>query len=218
MKAAEIGGLILAGGRGARMGDVDKGLVPLDGRPLVAHVRARLAPQVGAIWVSANRNADRYAEYGRVVADMPAHAGWQGPLAGVAAGLSAATLPWIATVPCDTPFLPPDLVSRLAQGLARSWENARGDTHSDADPDTAPRIAVASAGGRRQAVCMLLPRALLPDLLHFLASGGRKVEAWQTRAGCVEVPFDDAPGAFMNVNTPGDLIAARGQDNQCWKS
>ncbi|OZI21499.1 molybdenum cofactor guanylyltransferase [Bordetella genomosp. 9] len=195
IEAAHIAGLILAGGRGSRMGDMDKGCALLRGRPMVEHVAARLAPQVGALLISANRNLDRYAEYGKVVADDPAHGQWQGPLAGVAAGLVASRCPWIATAPCDVPFLPVDMVARLRQAL-----QAHGG----------PRLAVACSAGRRQPVCMLLSRELLPDLLRYLAEGGRKVETWQSRVGCVEVPFDDQPHAFLNVNTERDLSAADG--------
>ena len=191
--AAGIGGLILAGGRGARMGEADKGWVELAGRPLVAHVAARLAPQVDALLVSANRNADRYAAYGRVVPDAPALDAWSGPLAGVAAGLAAWTGEWLVTVPCDTPFLPTDLAARL---LAAA--------HAAGAP-----LAVAAAGGRRHSVCMAVRTALLADLDDYLRGGERKVELWQARVGAVEVVFNEDPGAFLNVNTPQDLAVAR---------
>jgi len=192
--AAGIGGLILAGGRGVRMGEADKGWLDLAGRPLVAHVAARLAPQVQALLVSANRNADRYAAYGRVVPDAPARAAGAGPLAGVAAGLAAWAGEWLVTVPCDTPFLPIDLAARLLAA---------------ADAASAP-LAVACAGGRRHSVCMAVRTALAADLDDYLRGGDRKVELWQARVGAVEVSFDDAPQAFLNVNTPGGLGRARG--------
>ena len=114
----DVTGIVLAGGMGRRMGGVDKGLVPLAGRPLVAHVLERLAPQAGAIIVNANQNRDRYAAYGHpVVADEVG--GFAGPLAGLHAGMTAATTPYVVTVPCDSPFLPGDLVARLAAGLER---------------------------------------------------------------------------------------------------
>jgi molybdenum cofactor guanylyltransferase len=196
IEAARIAGLILAGGRGSRMGEVDKGCALLRGRPMVEHVAARFAPQVGALLISANRNLERYSEYGKVVPDDPSHGQWQGPLAGVAAGLMASRCPWIATTPCDVPFLPLDMVARLCQALEA--------------PDSGARLAVACIGGRRQPVCMLVSRELLPDLLGYLAEGGRKVDAWQSRVGCVEVPFDDQPDAFRNVNTERDLADANG--------
>lgn len=185
-------GLILAGGRAVRMGEADKGLLMLAGRPLVAHVAQRLAPQVQPLFISANRNAGRYAQYGRVLTDDPAFDAWPGPLAGVAAGLRAWSGPWLVVAPCDTPFLPRDLAARLI-GAAQ----AQG----------AP-LAVACAGGRRHSVCMALRTSLADDLRDYLQGGDRKVDLWQARVGGVEVGFDDAPHAFLNVNTPEELSAA----------
>jgi molybdopterin-guanine dinucleotide biosynthesis protein A len=188
--------LILAGGQGARMAKQDKGLVLLNGEPMVAHVARRLAPQVGRLIISANRHAERYAQYGTVVADgEPALGDFQGPLVGVAAGLAAALAAdddWVVAVPCDTPFLPLDLATRLI-GAAVS---AR-----------AP-LAYAMAGGQRHAACMALRPSLLPDLRAYLLAGDRKVGLWQARVGGVAACFDDAPDAFMNVNTPEELAAA----------
>lgn len=186
--SAGVAGLILAGGRAERMGGTDKGLLPWRGRPLVAHVRDRLAPQAGEIFVSANRNAEAYAAYGTVVADLPELAGFQGPLAGVASALPRVAAGWLAVAPCDTPLLPRDMVARLLDAASAA---------------RAP-LAVARAGGRRQPVCMALNVSLADDLLDYLRGGGRRVDAWQARAGAVEVPFDDA-AAFFNVNTPQDM-------------
>ena len=112
----EITGIVLAGGQGRRMGGVDKGLVQLDGKPLAQHVISRLAPQVGTLIVNANQNAERYAAFGYpVVAD--AVGGFAGPLAGLHAGMAQADGTYVATAPCDSPFLPADLVSRLAAAL-----------------------------------------------------------------------------------------------------
>lgn len=190
----QVAGLILAGGQGSRMQGSDKGLVPLRGEPLVAHVARRLAPQVGPLILSANRNAETYARYGRVVADDTDELGaWQGPLAGLAVGLAAAApCEWLVVVPCDTPFLPADLALRLI-AVAR----AAG----------AP-LAYAMAGGQRHPACMALRTSLLPALRDYLASGERKVGLWQSRVGGVGAPFDDAPGAFMNLNTSEELAAA----------
>jgi len=186
----DITGGILAGGRGERFGGVDKGLEILGGLPLVAHVVARLAPQVGRIHVSANRNLGRYADHAeRVVTD--ALAGQPGPLAGIAALLAVCPSPWLLVVPCDTPFLPADLVSRLVTAAPA--------------PDT---IVVARAAGRLQPVHALLPRALVADVEAFLAGGGRRVEDWQARHPCLTVKFDDADDCFFNVNNVADL--ARG--------
>jgi molybdenum cofactor guanylyltransferase len=190
----QVAGLILAGGQGSRMRGSDKGLVLLRGEPLVAHVARRLAPQVGQLLLSANRNADSYARYGRVVADDTDELGaWQGPLAGLAAGLAAAApCEWLVVTPCDTPFLPADLAQRLIAAA-----QAAG----------AP-LAYVVAGGQRHPACMALRASLLPALRDYLAAGERKVGLWQSRVGGVGAPFDDAPGAFMNLNTPEELAAA----------
>lgn len=190
-----IAGLILAGGQGARMNRQDKGLAELRGEPLVAHVARRLAPQVARLIVSANRHADRYAQYGEVVADgEPQLGAWQGPLVGVAAGLAAASAEeWLVVAPCDTPFLPVDMAARLIAAA-----RAAG----------AP-LAYAAAGGQRHSACMALRTSLLPGLLEYLRGGDRKVGLWQARAGAVETRFDEAPPhAFMNVNTPEELAQA----------
>lgn len=190
----QVAGLILAGGQGSRMRGSDKGLVLLRGEPLVAHVARRLAPQVGPLLLSANRNADSYARYGRVVADDTDELGaWQGPLAGLAAGLAAAApCEWLVVTPCDTPFLPADLAQRLIAAAQTAG---------------AP-LAYAVAGGQRHPACMALRASLLPALREYLAAGERKVGLWQSRVGGVGAPFDDAPGAFMNLNTPEELAAA----------
>ncbi|WP_424625141.1 molybdenum cofactor guanylyltransferase MobA [Achromobacter marplatensis] len=191
---AGVAGLILAGGQGARMNQQDKGLVLLHGQPMVAHVARRLAPQVGRLIISANRHQARYAQYGQVVEDgEPELGAFQGPLLGIAAGLAAAAQDdWLVVVPCDTPFLPADLAARLI-GAA---ESAR-----------AP-LAYAAANGQRHSACMAVRTALLSDLRAYLRGGDRKVGLWQARAGGVEARFDDAPDAFMNVNTPEELAVA----------
>ncbi|HEY0295065.1 MAG TPA: molybdenum cofactor guanylyltransferase MobA [Bordetella sp.] len=187
-----VGGLILAGGRGSRLREADKGWLMLAGLPLVDHVAQRLAPQVDTLLISANRNPERYAQYGQVLADDPLFGAWSGPLAGVAAGLRAWSGPWLVVAPCDTPFLPRDMAARLIDAA-----QARG----------AP-LAVARAAGRRHSVCMALRTSLADDLRDYLQGGDRKVEHWQTRVGGVEADFDDAPHAFFNINTPEDLAAA----------
>ncbi|MGE8617173.1 MAG: molybdenum cofactor guanylyltransferase MobA [Achromobacter spanius] len=204
LASARIAGLILAGGQGARMAKQDKGLVLLNGEPMVAHVARRLAPQVGRLIISANRHAERYAQYGTVVADGEPELGdFQGPLVGVAAGLAAALNAgsaaastadddWLVAVPCDTPFLPADLAARLIAAAVSAQ---------------AP-LAYAMAGGQRHAACMALRPSLLPDLRAYLLAGDRKVGLWQARVGGVAACFDDAPDAFMNVNTPEELAAA----------
>lgn len=189
--ASDVTGLVLAGGLGRRMsGDgsgLDKGLLVLRGRPMVAHVIERFAPQVVTLLINANHNANAYRAFGHpVVADDIE--GFAGPLAGVHAGLRAARTPLLATVPCDTPLLPADLVARLAGAL-----DAAG-----AD------VAVARCGAQPHPVFLLARRSLLPHLEAFLATGRRRVDAWYASLRVAEVDFGDA-AAFVNVNTPEDL-------------
>ncbi len=191
MNILDVTGLVLAGGQGRRMGGVDKGLVELDGKPLVAHVIARLVPQVGALVISANQNHDRYASFGYPVVadDVP---GYAGPLAGLHAGLARAVTPYVATAPCDSPFLPPDLVVRLAEGMARSKA----------------QVAVAQTHGQPHPVFALVDRSVLPHLASFLEGGGRKVDAWHATLAVATVRFDDCADAFRNINTQDELDAA----------
>jgi molybdopterin-guanine dinucleotide biosynthesis protein A len=186
-----ITGIVLAGGMGRRMGGVDKGLVPLDGRPMVAHVIARLAPQVGSLVINANQNRERYEALGYpVVADDVG--GFAGPLAGLHAGMTRATTAYVVTTPCDSPFLPQDLVARLAAGLAR--ERAQ--------------LAVAYTGAQPHPVFALVDRGVLPHLAAFLRDGGRKIDAWYATLAVAAVPFDDCEAAFRNINTQDELAAA----------
>jgi len=188
----EITGVILAGGRGQRMGGVDKGLQDLDGRPLVQWVLARLVPQVDAVVINANQNLARYTALGyRVLPD--AIRDFAGPLAGLHAALSQATTPLLLTVPCDSPFLPDDLAQRLRAAL-----EAQG-----------AELAVARTGDRVQRAFCLTRRAILPKLEAFLDSGERKVGLWHASLKLAEVAFDDEADGFRNINTPEDLAAAR---------
>jgi molybdopterin-guanine dinucleotide biosynthesis protein A len=170
------------------MGGVDKGWVELDGRPLVQRVLERFVPQVGQVLISANRNRERYAALGHeVIADvMPDHAG---PLAGLHAAFAHARYDLIATVPCDSPWFPLDLVERLRAGLERS---------------RAP-VAVARSGGRLHPVFLLCRKSVAEELEAYLAKGGRKAENWCTTLQCEQVDFDDQTDAFRNINTPADL-------------
>ena len=190
--SATITGLILAGGRGQRMGGVDKGLQPWRGLPLVDHALARLAPQVCEVMISANRNVAQYAtRVARVLADDSDD--FPGPLAGILAGLRASTTPWLAVVPCDCPRLPLDLFERLAIAAT----SARGAVvQRDQGID----------GLRLEPVCCLLPTSAAADLARYLAEGGRKVEGWVSRHAA-PVLFDrvDDEAAFANVNTLEDL-------------
>jgi molybdopterin-guanine dinucleotide biosynthesis protein A len=194
--ADAITGLVLAGGRGARLGGVDKGLQPWGGRPLAAHAVDRLAAQVREVMVSANRHPAAYAALaGRVLAD--AEAGFPGPLAGILEGLRAARTPWLAVVPCDAPRLPADLVARLAAGLG----GARGAVARRPGADGRPRL---------EPVCCLLATALADDLAGFLAAGERKAAAWIARhAAPVDFDRPDDARAFANFNT-WDELAGQG--------
>ncbi|WIM06055.1 MAG: molybdenum cofactor guanylyltransferase [Candidatus Nitricoxidivorans perseverans] len=186
LAAEAVTGLILAGGQGRRMGGADKGLIDFRGRPMVAHVIERLAPQVDRLILSANRNEAAYAAFGLpVVSDRIAN--FPGPLAGVQAGLAACETPLLATAPCDAPHLPPDLVARLRAALA-------GDA----------MIAVARTARGTHPVFMLCRREALPKLEQWLASGERGFGAWQRRMAAVEVDFEDE-AAFANINTPEEL-------------
>jgi molybdopterin-guanine dinucleotide biosynthesis protein A len=184
----EVTGLVLAGGRGSRMGGVDKGLVPFRGRPLVAHVIDRLAPQVDEILVNANRNPGDYARFGhRVIADEIE--GFAGPLAGFERGLAHAHGELVATSPCDSPFLPADLVARLRESLQLHGAD----------------LAVAKTGAQPHPVFCLMRRGVHASLRAFLASGQRKIDRWYAGLRVVEVPFDDEEEAFANVNTSQEL-------------
>jgi molybdopterin-guanine dinucleotide biosynthesis protein A len=189
-----ITGLVLAGGQGRRMGGVDKGLQPLRGRPMAEWVIERLAPQVDEVVVNANANLERYAALGhRVVSD--AVGGFAGPLAGLHAGLAAARHPLLVTVPCDSPFLPLDLVARLRAGLERDGCD----------------LAVAKTGDQPHPVFSLVRASVLPHLAAFLEGGGRKIDAWYATLAVVEVSFDDQAEAFSNINTRAELAEHEGR-------
>jgi molybdenum cofactor guanylyltransferase len=181
-----VSGIVLAGGQGRRMGGVDKGLQQLRGKPMVEWVLARLAPQVAEIIVNANQNIQTYERYGhRVVSDEIA--GFAGPLAGLHAGLKACAHPLVVTVPCDSPFLPSDLVSRLTDSLGEN------------------QLAVAKTGEQPHPVFALMKRQVRESLEAFLAAGGRKIDAWYAALKVVEVSFDDEADAFRNINTLEEL-------------
>jgi molybdenum cofactor guanylyltransferase len=184
----EVTGLVLAGGRGTRMGGIDKGLVEIEGRTLVELVIDRLRPQVGPMLISANRNLVRYRAFGFPVL-LDADEGLEpfpGPLAGMLAGLRAAATPWVATAPCDAPFLPADLVAHLAEALAGA------------------RAAVAYVGEKVQPVFCLLHVDLADDLATAVAHGERRAEAWLRGIGAAPALFLVAEN-FANLNTLQDL-------------
>jgi molybdopterin-guanine dinucleotide biosynthesis protein A len=184
-----VTGIVLAGGQGRRMGSVDKGLQLLHGKPMVAHVLARLAPQVSDIIINANQNLEAYGAFGhRVVPD--AIGGFAGPLAGLHAGLGAASHALALTVPCDSPFLPPDLFSRLEKALGEN------------------DLAVAKTGDQPHPVFCLARVSVRDHLSKFLSAGGRKIDAWYSTLNVIEVAFDDEADAFRNINTREELNSA----------
>lgn len=181
-----VSGIVLAGGQGRRMGGVDKGLQLLRGKPMIEWALERLAPQVSEIIVNANQNLQFYGNYGhRVVPDEIT--GFAGPLAGLHAGLKAASNPLVVTVPCDSPFLPFDLVSRLQKSLGEN------------------DLAVAKTGDQPHPVFALMKSRVRESLEAFLAAGGRKIDAWYAALKVVEVSFDDEADAFRNINTLDEL-------------
>lgn len=193
MQTQQITGLILAGGRGSRMGNVDKGLQLFRGAPMALHVLMRLAPQVGDVLINANQNLGPYEGFG-VPVWPDAMQGHAGPLAGLQTGLLHCDTDYMVTAPCDSPFLPNDLVARLAQGLEA------------AQADLAVAVTAGGTDGRRQShpVFCLLKAALLPHLTDFLAGGGRKIDAWYASLAVAEVLFEDET-AFRNINTVDEL-------------
>ncbi len=187
----DITGLILAGGRGSRMGGVDKGLQNYRGMPLALHALLRLAPQVGQVMISANRNLGAYESMGVPVWPDPLP-DYAGPLAGWLAGLEHCTTPYLMTVPCDTPDFPADLVERLAHALAT------------ADAEIAMAATREAGEVRAQPVFSLMKSDLLESLTAFVRSGQSKIMRWAGQHRCAEVVFDDA-SAFFNANTLAEL-------------
>ncbi len=186
----DVTGLVLAGGRGERMEGRDKGLVPLGQSTLVEHVLHRLAPQVGQLLINANRNRDRYAAFGFLVVPDE-NFEFAGPLAGILSGLKHAPTPWLAVTPCDSPFIPNNLVARLTAAI-----------------DSPQTIAMVSLEGEPQPVFALIPTVLRDSLADFLAGDQRKITRWYGHHRCLEVDFSADAQSFMNVNTAEDHAAA----------
>ncbi|HEY6510976.1 MAG TPA: molybdenum cofactor guanylyltransferase MobA [Burkholderiaceae bacterium] len=188
---ADITGLVLAGGRGSRMGGVDKGLQNHHGVPLALHALLRLQPQVGEVMINANRNLGAYESMGvpvwpDVQSDFP------GPLAGVLVGLERCETPYLVTVPCDTPNFPLDLVERLALALVAE----QADLAMAATREKGELMA--------QPVFCLLKAELLESLVKYLHEGQRKIDRWTALHRVATVAFDDA-SAFDNANTVEEL-------------
>ncbi|MCA3237826.1 MAG: molybdenum cofactor guanylyltransferase MobA [Curvibacter sp.] len=200
IRPQDITGLILAGGRGSRMGGVDKGLQNFNGLPLALHTLMRLQLQAGPVMINANRNLSAYESFGvEVWPDVLTD--YAGPLAGFLTGLERCETPWLLTVPCDTPRFPIDLASRLAAALER--EGAQIAMAAGREADEQGQVQV-----RTQPVFCLLSVNLLESLAAFTKEGGRKIDAWTAQHRTVVVPFDQ-PGddalAFSNANTLAEL-------------
>ncbi len=191
---AEITGLILAGGRAQRMGGIDKGLVSFAGKPLIEHAIARLIPQVTTILINANRNHDRYAQYGHaVIADH--HPDFAGPLAGFAAGLEHCNTEYLLSVPCDSPVFPLNLSEQLLKEMISTQSDLVYASSVDAMGTT-----------WSQPVFCLMRRSVQQSLQAFLDQGGRKIDRWFEALPSSTVVFADE-AAFANTNTPEELQA-----------
>ena len=192
----DVTGLVLAGGRGTRMGGADKGLQNFRGIPLALHTLMRLGAQVGEVMINANRNLSAYEAFGAPV--WPdAIADYAGPLAGFLTGLERCDTGYLVTVPCDTPLFPQDLVARLAEALEREGAEIAMAAAREEDGTV-----------RAQPVFSLLRRELMESLVRFTQGGGRKIDAWTGQHKTVVVPFDragDDPRAFFNANTLAEL-------------
>ncbi|MFT5395723.1 MAG: molybdopterin-guanine dinucleotide biosynthesis protein A [Gammaproteobacteria bacterium] len=188
---SDVTGVILAGGQARRMGGQDKGLVMLDGIPMVEIIIDVFKPQTAKLLINANRNHDRYAQYGlELVADELS--GYCGPLAGMASALKTINTDYMVTAPCDSPFIPLDLVQRLADAL----ENKSTE------------ISVAHDGERIQPVFCMLKKTLLESLTDYLAAGERKIDRWFKQHDFAIADFSDKPETFDNINTLEDVESA----------
>ena len=196
IKLQDISAIILAGGRGTRMGGVDKGMQNFNGTPLALHAALRLQMQqggpLGDVMINANRNLAAYEAFG-VPVWPDSLADYAGPLAGFLTGLERCETSYLVTLPCDTPLFPLDLVQRLAQALEREGAQIAMVAAPEEDGQL-----------RAQPVFCLLHRELLESLVRFTAAGGRKIDQWTAQHKTVLVPFDapgDDPKAFFNANT-----------------
>lgn len=179
-EAGPVSAIVLAGGRGRRMGNRDKGLIEINGKKLIEHVVSRLQAQVAEFVISCNRNADVYGKYGETVGDR--EAGFAGPLMGILSAADTASHDLCLVVPCDMPALPADLVGRLFSAIGKH------------------EAAVAHDGDRMQPLVMLVRKRLIAEIGPYLAGGNSSVKGWLEERDIVEVDFSDQPEAFVNVN------------------
>jgi len=192
----DVTGVILAGGRGSRMGGADKGLQAFRGMPMALFTLLRLAPQVGEVMINANRNLAAYESFG-VPVWPDGLADYAGPLAGFLTALERCETGYLLTVPCDTPLFPQDLAARLAEALERDGADIAMAAAREEDGQL-----------RAQPVFSLLRHDLMDSLVHFTQGGGRKIDAWTAQHRTVLVPFNregDDPHAFANANTLAEL-------------
>lgn len=193
----DITGLVLAGGRSSRMqrgsgNDIDKGLLLLNGMPLVEHAVRHLQPYVDSVLISANRHLDDYARYGRVISDSPCFGEYAGPLAGIATALQLIATPWMFVLPTDVAGLPDDLVSRLS--------------HVAYNSDS--RLIYAKFGSHDQPLCAMMRTSLRQPVRDFLEQGGRRVHEWMANHNAQIVSFQEPTSGVVNINTPEDLWRA----------
>ena len=188
IKHDDTAGLILAGGKAQRMGGNDKGLIELHGQAMIRYIIDALRPQVNHIMINANRNIDQYSKFGYLVVKDNIN-DYQGPLAGFASGLTHCPVDYIATAPCDGPFLASDYVDRLKTAAINNDTN----------------LSVAFDGQRLQPVYALIHKDLLSSLLQFLAAGDRKIDRWYEQHAFAKADFSDISSMFTNINTPQDL-------------
>lgn len=188
-KAHSVTGVILAGGKGQRMGGQDKGLLEYQQQPLVQHIINRLSTQVDTLVINANRNIDRYQQFGHSVIE-DSLSGFHGPLAGMHSVMEACTTEYILTVPCDSPTISSQLRQRMMEVLLINQAD----------------IAVAHDGNRIQPVFCLIACSLKDDLERYLKQGDRKIDLWFKQHKLVEVDFSDQPDSFINFNHPEDII------------
>ncbi len=189
-----ITGVILAGGQARRMHGQDKGLLQLNNSSLISLIIKKLEQQVATIIINANRNLEEYSRFDYpVISDTLS--GYCGPLAGIASALQHCQTDYLVTVPCDSPFIPEDLVMRLAANMQKQKSE----------------ISVATTGERMQPVFSMMKTKLLPSLQAYLDSGERKIDRWFNQHVLAETDFSDRPEAFININTPDELQQAEMQ-------
>lgn len=189
MSLNNVTAVILAGGKGRRMGGIDKGLMQFNGIPMIEHVVKEIKTQCKKIIINANRHLDQYTSYQYpVISDDMSD--FQGPLAGFSVALKLAETPFIITVPCDAPLLPPDYLPRMMDALLAQKAD----------------IAVVNDGERMQPVYALIKTTLADSLFQYLGKGERKIDLWYAQHNVIEVDFSNFKSCFNNINTPEQKI------------